>query len=130
MLGSSRARFLVALSLGAALAGGCGGDTETVPDDGKVRPAANGVEVPELEACNALKTAYSNKRDALACGATTLRGCPELLRVVYGTECRTYDEGTVEGCAAHYAKQDDCGALEKAFEDCVLQAIDKGADCD
>lgn len=101
---------------GSDTAGGGGGDA----GDGKVHPTGNGQHQSESDACKALSEAHTEKSETLACTSTS-RPCPSLIQVmVGGTACREYDQGSVQGCADHYAKQTSCDALAKAVDDCVV----------
>lgn len=105
----------------------CGGDdgdppTNDEPDagDGKVRPPPSGVHITEAAACDALLAAFDARRQTLGCTVITSRTCPNLVRAqVSGEACLEYDEGSVNGCVAHYNEQSTCEALAAALDDCI-----------
>jgi hypothetical protein len=120
----------LALALVLACSLSCGSEDrkETVPPDeeedagdGKVRPAPNGQHVGEATACDALLGAQDSKIKSLQCSITT-RTCPALLRVVFATKCLEYDDGSVQGCIAHYKKETTCDGLENAINECEVTA--------
>ena len=133
---SHAARALVCSML-ACSALACGGDadddgTDPGPDDGLLHPPSNGVHISESEACSVLLGAYTAQLDALDCTITTTRTCPDLVRaMVKGQACLEFDEGSVEGCIAHYNEQSDCQSLASALNYCAANAYagTTSADC-
>jgi hypothetical protein len=118
----------VALTILLSFAPGCGSDDshksappddETEAGDGKIHPPPNGTHVSETEACEALLTAQEAKIKALTCSITT-RTCPALLRAVFITQCMEYDDGSVQGCIAHYKQQVTCDGLSTAIDECLV----------
>jgi len=102
------------LALLALLLTGCSGSDETGPldaGDGRFHPPASGVQINEADACSRLFNALKDRAFDLGC-TSTLRPCPELLRVDYGTSCMKYDEGTVTGCASYYRARTSCPELD------------------
>ena len=97
-----------------------GGETESEgpADDGKFHPDPNGVRLSETEACDTVKAALQDRALALGC-ATTIRACPNFLRVHYQPDCMEYDQGTVQGCAAYFAALSECSEL--VDDSCVLE---------
>ena len=107
-------------------AGGAGdqGSSSSGAGDGKVRPAKNGMPMSEDGACQALHGALQSKREAFQGCVMTLRTCPSLVQVAVGGEqCLQYDQGTVQGCVAHYQGATDCDDLKKRNDECVFEAI-------
>ncbi|AKT40453.1 hypothetical protein [Chondromyces crocatus] len=126
-----RALSIATFLLVTPLLSGCGGDDgdstgkedTDPPDDGKLRPPTNGVRIAEAEACQTLLDAFDDKRTELGCTLSTGRTCPDLVRAqVMGDRCLQYDQGTVNGCTAHYDAQIDCATLTAAMNDCVVTA--------
>jgi hypothetical protein len=98
----------------ALLLTGCSGSEETIaPDasDGRLHPPASGVQMNEADACSRLFNALRDRAFELSC-TTTMRPCPELLRVEYGTSCMKYDEATVTSCASYYRARTTCPELD------------------
>lgn len=126
-----RAALLLSLfalsSLFALVIPACGGDDGDPPSneqpdagDGKVRPPPSGVHITEAAACDALLAAFEARRQALGCTVITSRTCPNLVRAQVGGEaCLEYDEGSVNGCVAHYNEQTSCEALAEALDNCI-----------
>jgi hypothetical protein len=71
----------------------------------------------EADACSAIENALRDRAFALGC-STTLRPCPELLRVQFTTPCMQYDQGTVDGCVSYFQARTSCGEL--AVDVCVV----------
>ncbi|WP_156041584.1 hypothetical protein [Chondromyces apiculatus] len=121
------ARALACSALACTLLA-CGGDegddgTDPGPDDGRLHPPSNGVHITEADACSALLDAYTAQLDALGCTITTTRTCPDLIRaMVNGTTCLEFDEGSVNGCIAHYGEQADCQTLASSLNYCAANA--------
>lgn len=115
-----RSRPLLLLTLVLATACGDSGESsDTDAGDGKVHPEPNGVHVSEDQACVALHEAFQDQAMSLGC-SSTVRPCPQLLRVQFATACMEYDEGSVQGCVAFYESQTTCEQL--VIEDCVATA--------
>lgn len=115
-----RSRPLLLLTLVLATACGDSGDSSE-PDagDGKLHPEPNGVHVTEDQACVTMQETFQDQAVALGC-SSTVRPCPQLLRVQFTTACMEYDEGSVQGCVAFYESQTSCERL--VLEDCVVTA--------
>jgi len=98
--------------------GGAGGSVS----DGKLHPEPNGVRISEMAACEKLKTALEARASDLSfkCTATTLPICPNLLRRIFSPTCMQYDEGSVDGCVAHYGMMLECSELNG--EGCMVTA--------
>jgi hypothetical protein len=88
--------------------------------DPRIFPDPNGVPLAEADACNALQPLVQQKALELQC-SKTVRPCPDFLRVQYQTTCVQYDQGTVNGCVAHFEGIQDCGALVEG--NCVLETF-------
>jgi hypothetical protein len=116
---------LALVGLLGPIACGSGGGGAGGGDDGKFHPATDGQPVTEPVACGALIDAIQAKFQALSCVGTT-RQCPEFLRAEFGS-CLEYDQGTVQGCVAYYAKQTSCADLESAIDACAVEPIDGSA---
>jgi hypothetical protein len=120
--------LLLCGSLASVSPAACGGDdTGSAPQpdagDGKIHPEPNGVHVSEDAACQALLNGYEARYAALGCTVGTMRTCPSLVRAqVGGAMCVEYDEGSVQGCVEHYAKQTSCEALALSVDECVITA--------
>ncbi len=116
--------FLCALAAPQLVA--CSGDddvddSDPDPGDGKVHPPPNGVHTTENATCEALVAAYEARHQQLGCPASTTRTCPNLIRAqVGGVACMEYDEGSLQGCVAHYNAQATCEALGQALDLCVV----------
>ena len=126
---SSSIVLVFALLLVVQAAPGCGGSGGGSgggggADDGKFHPPKNGKAEGESQACSALVGAIQARFQALSCVGTT-RQCPDFLRAQFGA-CRQYDDGTVHGCADHYAEQMSCDDLNAAVGDCVVAPIGEG----
>ncbi len=132
--------LLASLVMGLATALGCGDDTENADstastgsqgqggeDDGKFHPPANGTPLSEADACSALLTALTNKRNALPSCIFTVRTCPSLVQAVGGEPCLQYDEGTIAGCVSYYGDAVDCADLMSRSDDCAFEAIEASA---
>jgi hypothetical protein len=97
---------------GAGATGGSGGD------DGRFHPEPNGVHISEAEACDLLREAFNTKVQDLECFPSTVRTCPNFLRVPYDPDCAEYDQGSVQGCIDFF---NDIWRCELLVEDaCVL----------
>jgi hypothetical protein len=90
-------------------------------DDGLLRPATNGVQILENEACTIVKNAVSQRWTTLGCGPQTLRECPLFLTIMpqHSPACTLYDEGAAQGCAAYYGMM-SCDELKASAESCVV----------
>ncbi len=109
----------LALVLGCSTS--CGGEqaeSDSPVDDGKFHPAPNGVHLSEAEACDTVMAALQDRALALGC-ASTIRPCPNFLRVHYQPACMEYDQGTVQGCADYFAELTAC--TELVDDACVLE---------
>jgi len=115
---------LLAAPLLAACDGGDDGDDDDQdpePGDGKVHPPPNGVHTTESDACAALLAGHGARHQALGCAVSTTRTCPNLIRAqVGGVACMEFDEGSVQGCVAHFNEQTTCDALGQALDRCVI----------
>jgi hypothetical protein len=107
------------VALFVLLACSCGDDSTSEVDggDGKVHPPPNGVLTSEAQACAQLRAALQDRAFALGC-STTMRPCPELLRVQFTTQCMQYDQGSVDGCVSYFSTRSACAEL--AAEICVV----------
>ena len=119
-----------ALTILMTFAPGCGSEDTHGADppeetndagDPKIYPEPNGQHVGEEAACDALLAGQESRILALGCSITT-RTCPSLLRVMFVTACLEYDDGSVQGCIAHYKAQSTCEALSDAIANCVVTA--------
>ena len=119
-MASSSVGWVCAATLVVVALAGCSQDeTGAGPsDDGKYHPAPNGVHVSEDDACATVVAAFQDRALALGC-ATTVRPCPNFLRVQYTTACMEYDEGTAVGCADYFSERVDCAELVE--DACVLE---------
>lgn len=98
-------------------------EEENTPDSGpqRFKPQPNGMRISEDAACTTLFDAREAKNQALKCIATSLT-CPSLVRVDYPTACLEYDQGSVQGCVAHYNAATTCDDLKARVTDCLVSA--------
>jgi hypothetical protein len=119
--------LLLCGSICASLLAACSGDNNERPDDdedagdGKIHPEPDGVQISEDAACQALLDGYEARYAALGCTVGTMRTCPSLIRAqVCGAAGLEYDQGTVQGCVAHYNAQATCEELGLSIDQCVV----------
>jgi len=108
---------------GASSGGAGNAGSSSSGGDGKVRPPKNGVAMSEDAACQALRNALAAQQQAIQGCVMTLRTCPSLVQIIGGEPCLQYDQGTVQGCVAHYQAATDCEDLKKRNDECVFEAI-------
>jgi hypothetical protein len=116
--------ILVVASLTGRGPEGAGGEGGRAPDDGKVRPATNGVPIDEAVACAKVESAFRDRIAALGC-AGTARSCPDLVKAPSGAPaCAQYDEGAADGCARYVKEGSDCDDVRARLDACIVAHVE------